>query len=865
MRILWLLLLLISPMAWADTPSIFTVPNLDQSILYLSEIFGQVGSVIGGATNGPLERVILLFNNVALVIGGAIIIYAIAVSTINTAHDGELLGKKWSSVWIPLRAAIGFAMLLPIKAGGYAIIQVMIMWVVVQGIGAADYVWGQYIRNVEAGNATPQVPYISSSTMSGIADIFQNAACTVALANAQNQNQMGTDNQPIMPSIVYPSPNNGGKIVFGSTQSASAAECGSVTLNNVPAAPAMPTAPPGGNFYSPHNIPLGAGTGIQQLIGAAKNYGNFGDMDAQYAKQKAVHQNQVIIDATQQLAEAAAYYVTSSNYCNTNLDRSCIQDVQRQIINVAENYSSQMTGASAPIVKSQILGGEGHAIGHRAMDNQAIEQLRQSFASNASYAVMSDLNQSIQYGWLYAGAYYILLSKINPETTPMVNAPTVVSPQIVESVESSDNSKLLIQQITTVCTTAGSGSTINTSTVQLNNVSSAIEYSPLLAQEEAQLAQEEAQAKSGASSSSSSTNAAQVGAAYIPCLPKNLNNGGPASTYNITYVANNGTGVMSELIGRVNEFMEDVFNMFLGVLTSTSSNPVIALATLGQTVVVTGTALLLTIGGIIVAISAGTGWIPFVGSDIIGTTQVAEGLLVMPLFGILGLIMGGSAVIGFYVPLIPYILFTAGTLAWFVLVVEAMVAGPILALGIIHPEGTHDVWGRSEKGVMLLLSIFLRPMLMIIGFVAASLMVYIIFQVINGGFMVAVSSLGMLFFGPLTALFSMMTYFAISTYLIQQCFKLIHKLPDQIMRWIGEAPEQSGQDADQLASKTEQDQGEKAKGMTQGGTAAINAGRERQAGAKAISDAMGAKESQLKGDKARSDTDNTGSGSIGGS
>jgi len=38
------------------------------------------------------------------------------MGTINTAHEGETLGKKWDTMWTPLRTALAIAVVLPLPA-----------------------------------------------------------------------------------------------------------------------------------------------------------------------------------------------------------------------------------------------------------------------------------------------------------------------------------------------------------------------------------------------------------------------------------------------------------------------------------------------------------------------------------------------------------------------------------------------------------------------------------------------------------------------------------------------------------------------------------------------------------------------------
>jgi len=152
--------------------------------------------------------------------------------------------------------------------------------------------------------------------------------------------------------------------------------------------------------------------------------------------------------------------------------------------------------------------------------------------------------------------------------------------------------------------------------------------------------------------------------------------------------------------------------------------------------------------------------------------------------------------LAYYVPLIPYIVFTFAAVAWFITVIEAMAAAPIVALGIAHPEG-HDTLGKADAAVLLLVSVFLRPSLMILGFVVGIIMSYVLVILLNSGFM-AVSDAVIGFsrtndspgdfsgFAGLVAPFFMMgVYVSLYVGLIQASFSFIYILPDRVLGWIG--------------------------------------------------------------------------------
>src|SRR5688572_20342112 len=120
--------------------NVFQLADNDQSILFLGQIFGNVGAGLSGTGPTLLANMFKTFNTILLVVGVIFVVYTTVMGVIATAHEGEFMGKKWNSIWIPLRMIMGIVALVPTKSG-YCAIQVVIIWLVVQGIGAADMVW----------------------------------------------------------------------------------------------------------------------------------------------------------------------------------------------------------------------------------------------------------------------------------------------------------------------------------------------------------------------------------------------------------------------------------------------------------------------------------------------------------------------------------------------------------------------------------------------------------------------------------------------------------------------------------------------------------------------------------------------------
>ena len=74
-----------------------------------------------------------------------------------------------------------------------------------------------------------------------------------------------------------------------------------------------------------------------------------------------------------------------------------------------------------------------------------------------------------------------------------------------------------------------------------------------------------------------------------------------------------------------------------------------------------------------------------------------------------------GVMLGVYIPLIPFVLFISGSINWLISTIESMVAAPLIAFGLANPEG-HQLLGKAEQSLMLLLGIFIRPPAMVIGF-----------------------------------------------------------------------------------------------------------------------------------------------------
>jgi conjugal transfer/type IV secretion protein DotA/TraY len=182
------------------------------------------------------------------------------------------------------------------------------------------------------------------------------------------------------------------------------------------------------------------------------------------------------------------------------------------------------------------------------------------------------------------------------------------------------------------------------------------------------------------------------------------------------------------------------------------------------------------------------------------------------------IVMGG--ILAVYIPLIPYVVFTFGAIGWLISVVEAMVAGPLVALGIISPSGQHELLGKAEPALMLIFNIFLRPSLMIFGLIAALLMASVVMTMINTLFWPVVFVRVGLMGGLLSIFMIMGAYVMLAFAALNKVFSAINVIPQQVMRWISGQGEQVETPLDQIKGGVEKVGGEATGGVRSAGGSA---------------------------------------------
>ncbi|WP_336654359.1 DotA/TraY family protein [Leclercia adecarboxylata] len=177
---LFLLCIMMLFSSYANASVLFEVPETDW-------VNKNIMIPLFDPEQSPFGSISAVFLGGVLMIGGVLAAYTIIHGTVATAHDGEVLGNRWSAVWIPLRTGFGLAMILPIK-NGFCAIQMIVVWLATQGIGFADLAYSSWIDSGGITNSAVSIQPASKSLSREIwSSATKNATCLYSIQELVNK------------------------------------------------------------------------------------------------------------------------------------------------------------------------------------------------------------------------------------------------------------------------------------------------------------------------------------------------------------------------------------------------------------------------------------------------------------------------------------------------------------------------------------------------------------------------------------------------------------------------------------------------------------------------------------------------------
>lgn len=967
-----LLLTAFPPLVMAENLSL-TPPMTDISVIFLANLFGIVDGVLSGTGSQIMGSMFGVFNAAVLALGGIIIMYTVLVGTMNTAQDGQALGEKWSTIWIPMRSTIGLALLMP-KASGYCLMQIFVMWVIVQGVGAADLVWNAALGYLNRGGVIVQQQQSPIASITGNSSEVAKAGLKILtsqvcmegihsyLVKMRNKNmelksnkagpcyqaQQQNDTQSVIGQFCendvpdFLSSVNAVATQTASDQAAYSLDmpkldtvpysnlngiCGTLhwnkfTLSNETAKKTTQSRDPSrpwmvvtqteeahtaeglmGADGDMETVALSRALAIQQMYSdlatvAQRIIGNSPDLGASencpgFVATGTAGETQ---DCYSKIATSqfGVPYLANTNTPCTNPDPNCqrwgsaASDAKSTPIFAGTEFQSAVADYNGVMLPSLNLNAQ--------LGNYDDAKKARKFIAEAQAK-----------GWILAGSYFYNLVKLNGSATSgnkntganLTDSGTglgdTTSPKSLESCIDSSTSVCLTSGAADVCTLCRmSASSISYSSTgvptlyslgnanalhYLQAIESLIDGSGLDGSGTVNPPEFKSTSVATSGIGSSTVNGFVNNSAMIsvpgqpgtsaPAFKMTLNirfSPGPLYLKAKSFDCGKWKFFNSVCVGRAlgnlfyNDIIRYILNFFLDTIVQLlntivliflalpleiiavvfqfgmqqiqqeGSNPILSLAMMGTAYINTSMEMWLYI----IDAALITALVPVLGVVIFALIMLAFPLLI----AWMGVMTSIGFATAYYVPFVPYMNFLFGSIAWFTVVIEAMVAAPLIALGVTNPEG-HEAFGKGESSIMILLNVFLRPALMVIGFISAISLSYVSVWLINEGFYNALQFMGGAatdggmnlssnyndvstttlqnqaagsdsasaenyregqsgyynWAGIYAFFFASLMYTSLYMIVVQNAFNLIYQLPDKVLRWIGGAAENTGQEA----------------------------------------------------------------------
>lgn len=194
MAVMALYLFPASAMAQSNPPASMTPSGLYESfvrgdgdsfsMLLLQQIFGEpIFSAPGasGSSETLFGSIVGYFNSAVLVVGGLMFLNNLATGTLQSAHEGEVMGRNWSSLWAPLRSLMAIALLIQLpNFGGYNTAQVFTSFIVRNATSFASSVWSLSATKIATG-VIPVAAPVATLPREVVSEMFLIELCSVIL------------------------------------------------------------------------------------------------------------------------------------------------------------------------------------------------------------------------------------------------------------------------------------------------------------------------------------------------------------------------------------------------------------------------------------------------------------------------------------------------------------------------------------------------------------------------------------------------------------------------------------------------------------------------------------------------------------
>lgn len=694
---------------------------------------GFIFKPFGGApSDAPtvLSKVLGYTNVIAMILGVIIMAYVLVAGALNTAASGEMLGRSWSSVWLPLRTSFAFGMIVPATNGGevFSVAQSLVIWMIIIGSNSATWLWEKGAESLMSGSPVmPKVSYHNSKAATPAIDaIF----CSTVNSNIATKRD---GKAPKIGFVYYKKTNQNGLL---STETYSKADLTLTSLGTV-------------SLTDATKIVL-SGCGVI-------NFPNTGNVvnNTQF-------ENTANVGVWQKAVQDKFNSSIRSNYNGFIVSvKSMAQGIYDNDLNQKKIDSAKSVGGEEATKIEALIkaAGEDYGNAQLAYENFLTKVESETLAAAKGANWSSEMTKG---GWMRAGAWFFeasrlqgfvqtLLGSINQTS---LNAPS--SPVGCSFAASYTNCKDQREEFKTWI--------LAFKTIHGQSFDSA-----------------------GAVKAASSKGAMNI-------TTDMQVDGGAIETLDGKALDTISVWMASTFMNNIMTMGEDdalgsAGNVGGSQATNTSGmiSPFTAVTSLGRGLQQIGIGV--WSAGLVVAALLGVNDSPAGGllsifsgsttSAIAGAAKYVMASLAPILMGVGGL----AFMLAFAIPFMPVTIWIMLVCGYLVTVIEAVAAAPLAVVMLATPEGEGISGTGFKQALQMINAIILRPSLSIVGLFAAMTLSYAGFAILNDLFWsVAGMATDMSVFEVMAMIF---IYATLAFKLCEYMISVIHKIPDHIMQWMG--------------------------------------------------------------------------------
>lgn len=708
---------------------------------------GFIFKPFGGAPdNGAtvLAKVLGYTNVIAMILGVIIMAYVILAGALNTAASGEMLGRSWSSVWLPLRTSLAFGMIVPATNGGevFSVAQSLVIWMIIVGSNSATWLWEKGADSLLTGdpvmpkvafhsseNSKPMIDSIFCATIrSHIIEKKDGAAPEVGYVNIVDPNAWIFKNtkKPFKLSEI-------GSLSLTGADQIVLEDCGSISLPN--AGSAMDgtsyenVAKEGSSEYKGGGTVTTKSAVWQEAVQKAFNTSVRTNIGTFMSSAKTMAEGMYKAGLTGKKIEAAKNVGGKESKDMDILIAASAEDYGNAVL-AYETYLSKIETDTLAAAKSSGWGdnmkeGGWMKAGAWFFETSRLQGFVQTLLGSANNSSVNTANTNV--GCFFTGLFTNCKDQTDEYKSwiiakDLVKAEAATSPGMVAA-SSAKGSMTLTK---TVSTDDGSADTLDEKAI--DSVSQRI--SRLFMNTVMELGEDDAKGLAGnVSQQSSSIQSTDISGLISP----------------FTAVSSLGRGLQQ-----------------IGVTVWTAG------------LLVAG--FLGTEAGLGVVANVATGGAAGFAA---GVTKYIMASMAPILAGVGGL----AFMLAFAIPFMPVTIWVMLICGYLVTVIEAIAAAPLAVIMLATPEGEGISGTSFKQALQMINAIVLRPSLSIVGLFAAMTLSYAGFSLLNDLFWtVAGLTTDASIFEVLAMVF---IYATLAFKLCEYMVSVIHKIPDHIMQWMG--------------------------------------------------------------------------------